>query len=474
MNFELACNWDLGLVDGLKGYPPVELFGGMPGSVVAGGRASFVAPAVTEPQVEEYIKRTHAAGHTFNFLLNASCLDNREYRRDEYKKILEHIAWVAEAGADSVTVTIPYLLQIIKRHFPSLKVNVSSWARVESVRKAKFFEDMGADGIVLSEEVNRDFKTLEAIRRAVKCDLTLIANPGCLYGCPRSFYHANVMTHGSQGGHESEGFLVDHCYFSCTTEKVKDPVEIVKIRWIRPEDVEDYEMAGIDTLKIIDRYKTTEVLLSYLKAYHERRYDGNIVDLLNLPKKKAFLPANLKYIMRDEHINTSKLMEYADITDFTVSECLVLDNTRIPSNFLSFFKTKDCAISDCADCGFCDLISRKAMKVESGPLAAQIGKYEALLESLVSGDIYEEDGPEAEASGWDDEAERAHRDILEYVPTIFRAAAKKKVATEINAMMSRTGNNRVGLQDVFDAWLVVTPGPFRKNVEDKIRELARA
>jgi len=146
MNFELACNWDLGLIKGIKGYSPIELFGGMPNTVVAGGRASFVAPEVTEAQVERYIKDAHADGHTFNFLLNASCLDNREYRRDEYAKILEHIAWVEKAGADSVTVTIPFLLQMIKKHFPKLKVYVSSWARVENVRRAQFFEDMGADG----------------------------------------------------------------------------------------------------------------------------------------------------------------------------------------------------------------------------------------------------------------------------------------------------------------------------------------
>jgi collagenase-like PrtC family protease len=240
----------------------VELFGGMPGSVIAGGRASFVAPEVSESAAQEYIKKARAAGHSFNFLLNASCLDNREYQRDEYRKILDHIGWVASTGAESVTVTIPYLLEIIKRHFPALKVNVSSWARVENVRKAQAFEDMGADAIVLSEDINRDFKAIEAIRKAVKCRLILIANPGCMYGCPRSFYHANVMTHGSQGNHESGGFLVDHCYFSCTKDKMKDPVELVKIRWIRPEDVEDYEMAGIDCLKIIDRYKSTATLLS--------------------------------------------------------------------------------------------------------------------------------------------------------------------------------------------------------------------
>ncbi len=466
MRFELACNWDVNLLKGLENFPDVELFGGIPGSLIAGGRASFVAPEITEPDAGRYIESARAAGHSFNFLLNASCLDNREYRKDEFARIIRHIEWVKSTGADWVTVTIPYLLEIIKRHFPELKIAVSSWARVESVRKAQYWESLGADAIVLSEEINRDFKTLEAIRRAVKCKLILIANPGCLYGCPRSFYHANVMTHGSQGGHSSEGFLVDHCYFSCTDEKVRHPEELIKIRWIRPEDIEDYEMAGVDCLKIIDRYKTTETLLSYLKAYSGRRFEGNIVELLNLPRKKAFLPANIKYILRDEYINTAKLMEFADITDYPVTEGLVLDNSKIPSNFLSFFKTKDCRTSDCGECGYCGLIAKKALKVDEGMVEAAAERYEALLESLATGEIYLEDSTSS-VDEWDAGAREAHNKLLGFVPAIFRQAAGKKVASEVRA----SGGGRVGVDDICAAWLRATPAPFRKLIEEKITEL---
>jgi collagenase-like PrtC family protease len=466
MNFELACNWDPALLTGLEGFRNVELFGGIPGSLIAGGRASFVAPEVTEADAEKYITAARKAGHSFNFLLNASCLDNREYRKDEFEKILSHIEWVQATTTDWVTVTIPYLLQIIKRHCPALKTAVSSWARVESVRKAQYWEEMGADAIVLSEEINRDFKTLEAIRKAVKCKLILIANPGCLYGCPRSFYHANVMTHGSQGGHSSEGFLVDHCYFSCTKDKIKNPAELIKIRWIRPEDTEDYEMAGIDCLKIIDRYKTTETLLSYLKAYTGGRFEGNLVELLNLPRKKAFLPANVKYLLRDEYINTSKLMEFADITDYPVTEGLVLNSSRVPANFLSFFKTKDCAVSDCEECGYCALIAKRALTVDKALTGEVAGRYEALLESLVSGGIYREE-PQLSAGDWDAEAEMAHKKLLDFVPAIFRTAAGKRVSAEVNSL----GGGKVGPEDIYAAWQRVTPAAFRKMVEDKIAEL---
>ena len=58
-----------------------------------------------------------------------------EYQREGNKKIIEHIAWIDSIGVDAVTVTIPFLLQIIKKQFPRLKVKISSFARVNTPRQ---------------------------------------------------------------------------------------------------------------------------------------------------------------------------------------------------------------------------------------------------------------------------------------------------------------------------------------------------
>ena len=166
------------------------------------------------------------------------------------------------------------------------------------------------------------------------------------------------------------------------------------------------------------------------------------MELLNLPRKKAFLPANVKYLLRDEYINTSKLMEFADITDYPVTEGLVLDNSKVPSNFLSFFKTKDCATSDCEECGYCALIAKRALTVDKALTGEAAGRYEALLESLVSGEIYREE-PEPTAGEWDAEAEKAHKKLLDFVPAIFRSTAGKKVSAEVNV-----SGGKVSLEDI--------------------------
>jgi collagenase-like PrtC family protease len=64
-----------------------------------------------------------------------------------------------------------------------------------------------------------------------------------------------------------------------------DPVELLKSPWIRPEDIPHYEAIGYDRFKITERFKRTPLLLENVRAYENRRYDGNLLDLFTLPRK---------------------------------------------------------------------------------------------------------------------------------------------------------------------------------------------
>jgi len=88
-------------------------------------------------------------------------------------------------GVETVTVSPPFLLRIVKTRYPGLKARISVFAGVDRVRKARMWEEMGADGIVLdSLLVNREFATLARIRESVKCDLELLVNNNCFYSAP--------------------------------------------------------------------------------------------------------------------------------------------------------------------------------------------------------------------------------------------------------------------------------------------------
>ena len=53
-------------------------------------------------------------------------------------------------------------------------------------------------------------------------------------------------------------------------------------RFIRPEDVPTYEKCGIEFIKIAGRGRDAARLLRTARAYAERHYDGNLLDITDL------------------------------------------------------------------------------------------------------------------------------------------------------------------------------------------------
>jgi len=282
MNLSVATNWDPELIDHLDGVDGVnEIFGVRQKTPVGSGRPYFIVADPDEAEIRRYIHNVHAGGKKFNYLLNGPCMNNLEYDKETHRQLIEHLCWLDEIGVDSVTVTIPYLVEIIKRQFSRMEVRISVIAHVNSVQRAKFFESLGADSITLDFNLNRDFKLLEKIRKAVNCRLTLIVNDACLYQCPFRYYHYNILAHSTQPYNPLGGFYIDYCIIRCTIEKFSHPAEIIKGRWIRPEDIPIYQDLGIDTFKISGRRMSTPWIHRAAKAYSQKTYHGNLFDLLN-------------------------------------------------------------------------------------------------------------------------------------------------------------------------------------------------
>lgn len=355
----VACNWEFDLLDKID-YPEVKtLFGGLPGTLIGSGRPSFMIKNMSYEDVKEYIKCVHDKGWTFDYNLNAICLANMELTSEGHKKILSYIEEILGLGVDSLTVSMPNLMEIINKHFPGTKMKVSTYQKVDSVAMAQRFEELGADVIMLSENINRDFNLLSAIRRSVKCKLALIANVGCLYGCPNMHAHASSISHGGARG-EKYSIFSEFYQANCLFTKVKNPVEFVKTRWIRPEDVKSYEDIGIDMLKILERNSTSNTLAERVKAYTERKYEGNIISMLGqMSNRKGSLPP-----MMGGEPPKDKMEEFHKIGKFynsffkiDIPDVFYLDNKKIPEDFIEGFKERDCSTLSCEKCNYCKKIA---------------------------------------------------------------------------------------------------------------------
>ncbi|OGP63936.1 MAG: hypothetical protein A2169_08820 [Deltaproteobacteria bacterium RBG_13_47_9] len=388
MKLRVGANWDVAFLDEVKGTSVDSLFGKLPFDIVGGARPGFVLPQVDRKDVEKYIQSCHQRGLEFSYLLNAPCLGNLQYSKKGYKQLIDLLEWIDHSGADSVVVGIPYLIDLIRRRFPRLKVKVSTTARVNTLRKALQYEAMGVEEIIIDEHINREFKTLEVIRTGVKCNLELIVNNICLWQCPYNFEHVNHDGHASRKGEEEEYCYLQYPGYLCLYRKLAHPVELLKSPWIRPEDIFQYEDLGYDHFKITERFKRTPFLVEHVRAYENRRYDGNLLDLFTLPRKGAFTPIHLEYFIQPEHVNILKVSELEKVFDLEVRELIQIENSKL-NGFLKHFKTKDCNQTACSQCLYCENVFERVAVVKDEEVKKAAERVRAFSDKLLSGEIFE-------------------------------------------------------------------------------------
>jgi collagenase-like PrtC family protease len=405
MKFSVATNFKPDLVEALQGFPVGELFGKLPSDSVGGGRASFMLSPLSAGAFQAHVREAAQKGIGFNYLINPACMDNREYTRKGQSELERLLGFVEECGVTSVTVSLPFLLPILKKRHPALKVRIGVYARVDNVAKAKFWEEMGADCITLeSIAVNRDFAALKAIRQAVKLELQLIANSNCMIFCPLSGQHMVNLSHASQRGHASRGFMIDYCALRCSAEKLSDPSHYLRSEFIRPEDVDLYTELGFTSFKILERGAPTAVLARRVKAYTERRFDGNLLDLIQ-PYGYKGSPAKgqgggrgdfarfLRYFFRPGVIRTKGLLRLKALAEKRGLiagmdwDPVYIDN-RALDGFLAGIGQIDCRRTDCSQCGYCFSWTKKAVRVDGSFRDEMLKLYQEVFEEMYSGELW--------------------------------------------------------------------------------------
>lgn len=348
MKLKIPCNWDEALIDKYAHHTEVRsLYGKMDKDLIGGGRPTKIVQSLSKEDTERYIQKAVEAGFEFNYLLNSACLGNTVFTRQWKAEMIELLDWVVSTGAQRVTVALPYLVQMIKKRYPNLKITVSSFARVNTVKKALFFQDLGADEIALEFSTNRDFKMLEVMAKKTDLNLVLMTNLFCLYQCPYALFHANLNSHFSQvDGQDKENH--SYCGFNCTRTFMENPAEIIRSPWIRPEDLILYEGIGIDSFKLVERISPTPWIMRVVDAYLNRRYNGNLMDLMSLK-----LP-----LLNQMYERYSGQISVLPDRDKIRAMMPVLDNHSL-NGFAQTFLHRDCKNLDCRSCGFCDRIAEK-------------------------------------------------------------------------------------------------------------------
>jgi collagenase-like PrtC family protease len=406
MRLSVACNFDDALLQGLAGYPVYEVYGKLTTDYFGGGRPAFYLPEVNRAKLARTVSTAHQSGIEFNYLLNASAMGNTEFTRVGQRKMEEMLDWVDGIGVDSITVANVYFLRLIKHRHPRLKVRVSSHRFTDTPRKVRFWVEQGADVIVVSEVgVHREFETLAAMKEAAQgVDLQLIVNNWCRTDCAIAGNHAVALSAASQS--KSRGFPLDYCSILCNDLRLREPVNYIRANWIRPEDLHHYEKIGYQTFKIVERNTPTQILLERVKAYSQRRYDGNLLDLVQnyaYPKDKLGVVGKdassvrrmAKYFIKPFTIN---LFRFRKLVDFGHAASMLypreganpvtVDN-RALDGFIDRFLVKNCQSTDCERCRYCHEWAARSVKIDPSYKDKLEPMYEDLIGDIEGGAFWE-------------------------------------------------------------------------------------
>ena len=456
IQFYVATNWDFDLIDQLAKYPVTDLYGVADHSIVGGGRPSFLLKNISDEEIAEYISRVHKNKMEFSYLLNAPCMDNLEYDPHYHKELLKYIQWISDIGTDNVIVTIPFLIQLIKEQFPKLKIRVSTIAHVNSVNRAKFYEMLGASEITPDVMINRDFKTLENIQKAVKCKIVLLLTDGCLYQCPFRYYHYNIVGHSSQTHQQFDRNYIDTCILNCSVIKFSNPTEVIKARWIRPEDLSHYEAIGINKFKIAGRRMSTEWIVRAVKAFSSRKYEGNLIDIIQ----------GFSMTVGVEKDPNAKLTE--TVLKESKSK-LIIDNTKL-DGFIDFFKKQNC-IAMCNECNYCEEWAKKAVflnKEESTKYVQSIQNY--LNDIITSREFGVTSAKDRETKksdiNWNPETEKIFNEMIKLSPSQFQSMARMVISSLAEEKAKKRNSTIVENQDIIEAFIEGTPDPFQNDMRE--------
>lgn len=363
IEFLLACNLKEPLIEELRARPAITtLYGKLPKDIVGGGRASLGLPTVTHEQFARYVQATRESGKHFNYLLNAACLGNQEWQGSWQRKLDEFLHWLIDIGVTEVTVAVPFMLRFVKERAPHVRVAVSKFARVNSVQRAVFWAKLGADDIHLDPHINRDFQVLAKIRQAVDIALTLFANEACLYQCPFEEYHGVMSAHASQSENHVSAYYPSYCSLYCRVIMGHNPAEIIRARFIRPEDISIYQEIGYSRFKLVDRFKDTDWLLHTTDAYIQQHYNGNLADILGrFETFPSALPSYIREHLEIACASAAHLLNYDRRSQYFWL-WPIIDNRQL-DGFLKAFENIDCKKQVCdQECHYCQEVAAHAVR----------------------------------------------------------------------------------------------------------------
>ncbi len=289
------------------------------------GRAPLATRAgytdwTAQRQLEADLVRLREMGVKLDLLFNSACYGGNAISRwleNKVRSVLDYLEALVD-GVDIVTTTSPFVARTVQKYHPRVEVRASINMRIGTIKGMVYLADV-FDSYHVQREFNRDLEHLRELRLwADENDkrLVMLANSGCMIHCSGQSFHDCMVAHEQEIDETLN--VTDWVAHTCWRylQEPERRVCVLQNTWVRPEDLHHYE-GLFPVVKLATRMHARPRMV--IDAYVNRRFHGNLLDLMEPGFGPAFAPS-------------------------------IIDNTRFPDDW--FERTSTCD-RRCHACDYC-------------------------------------------------------------------------------------------------------------------------
>ncbi len=298
-----------------------------------------ISPAQSFEDFAAAVDRIHQEGIRVNLLMNSVCEGSDWYSSGVLNKTMGYLERVFEGyGVEAITIANPMYIREVRRHFPRVEICASVLGDIDCMDKALIYKKAGADVFTPDVNINRNLRLLKKIKEKTGLEIKLMVNEGCLFKCPFRKFHFNYISHKSRnpgtGGSRGEDNVFS---LNCIQVTKRNPVQMLKSGWIRPEDLEKYEEISF-FFKLVGRTSSMNMICRSLEAYMQQTWDGDLLELMA-----------------------------GNLYSCGMSNFMHLDNRSLDA--AGFFEKVTSCDHECIDCDFCEQLA--AILIRHGVLTPE-------------------------------------------------------------------------------------------------------
>lgn len=225
-------------------------------------------------EIKEAVSFAHNLGKKIYVTLNII------FHNEDLEGVTKYLKELSKANVDAVIISDVFLIDIIKKETPNLKIFLSTQDSVTNKESVKYFMNKGVSRVVLARELTKD--EIKEIYDETKCELEIF-----LHGAMCTSYSGRcVLSNYFTNRDSNRGGCCQVCRFYFNLDKDKEPKFQIATKDLNlSKFIKDLIEINVTSLKVEGRMRGTYYLATVnscyrnlIDAYYSNNQDEKLIE----------------------------------------------------------------------------------------------------------------------------------------------------------------------------------------------------